>query len=56
MGTLVLVCVLIAEKGRLFGVGAEYEATPALRRLSQLSRCGARRRSSSPGRAGWSCR
>lgn len=27
MGALVLVCVLIAEKGRLFGVGAQY-ATP----------------------------
>jgi DHA1 family bicyclomycin/chloramphenicol resistance-like MFS transporter len=24
MGTLVLICVLIAEKGRLFGVGQEY--------------------------------
>lgn len=30
MGTLVLGCVLIAEKGRLFGVGAEYEAVPAM--------------------------
>ncbi|MEO8758743.1 MAG: multidrug effflux MFS transporter [Devosia sp.] len=29
MGLLVLGCVLIAEKGRLFGVGAEYQATPA---------------------------
>jgi DHA1 family bicyclomycin/chloramphenicol resistance-like MFS transporter len=29
MGTLVLVCVLVAEKGRLFGVGAEYQAVPA---------------------------
>jgi DHA1 family bicyclomycin/chloramphenicol resistance-like MFS transporter len=24
MGALVLICVLIAEKGRLFGVGAQY--------------------------------
>jgi DHA1 family bicyclomycin/chloramphenicol resistance-like MFS transporter len=28
MGSLVLVCVLIAEKGRLFGVGAEYVTPP----------------------------
>jgi len=27
MGTLALVCVLIAERGRLFGVGAEYSHT-----------------------------
>nr|AIA15451.1 drug resistance transporter, Bcr/CflA subfamily [uncultured bacterium] len=27
MGTLVLCCVLIAEKGKLFGVGKEYEPT-----------------------------
>ena len=25
MGTLVLGCILIAEKGKLFGVGKEYE-------------------------------
>lgn len=30
MGVLVLGCVLIAEKGRLFGVGAEYQAVPAM--------------------------
>ncbi|HVY52838.1 MAG TPA: multidrug effflux MFS transporter [Devosia sp.] len=29
MGTLVLVCVLIAEKGRLFGVGVEYQSAEA---------------------------
>ena len=29
MGLLVLVCVLIAERGKLFGVGAEYQAQPA---------------------------
>jgi DHA1 family bicyclomycin/chloramphenicol resistance-like MFS transporter len=29
MGSLVLVCVLIAEKGRLFGVGVEYQTPPA---------------------------
>jgi DHA1 family bicyclomycin/chloramphenicol resistance-like MFS transporter len=29
MGSLVLVCILIAEKGRLFGVGAEYQHAPA---------------------------
>jgi DHA1 family bicyclomycin/chloramphenicol resistance-like MFS transporter len=29
MGVLVLICVLIAEKGRLFGVGKVYEAAPA---------------------------
>jgi DHA1 family bicyclomycin/chloramphenicol resistance-like MFS transporter len=28
MGTLVLTCVLVAEKGKLFGVGKEYEHTP----------------------------
>lgn len=28
MGGLVLVCCLIAEKGQLFGVGAEYQAAP----------------------------
>ena len=30
MGVLVLICVLIAEKGKLFGVGKEYEAAPAM--------------------------
>ena len=30
MGTLVLICVLIAEKGRLFGVGAEYRPKEAM--------------------------
>jgi DHA1 family bicyclomycin/chloramphenicol resistance-like MFS transporter len=30
MGCLVLVCVLIAERGRLFGVGAEYKTPPAV--------------------------
>jgi DHA1 family bicyclomycin/chloramphenicol resistance-like MFS transporter len=30
MGTLVLCCVLIAEKGKLFGVGVEYQAAPAI--------------------------
>ena len=29
MGVLVLCCVLIAERGRLFGVGAEYQTPPA---------------------------
>jgi DHA1 family bicyclomycin/chloramphenicol resistance-like MFS transporter len=29
MGILVLCCVLIAERGRLFGVGAEYQTPPA---------------------------
>lgn len=29
MGTLVLICVLIAEKGKLFGVGAQYATPPA---------------------------
>lgn len=29
MGVLVLICVLIAEKGKLFGVGAEYRTSPA---------------------------
>lgn len=29
MGVLVLVCVLIAERGRLFGVGVEYQTPPA---------------------------
>jgi DHA1 family bicyclomycin/chloramphenicol resistance-like MFS transporter len=29
MGVLVLACVLIAEKGKLFGVGAEYRTSPA---------------------------
>jgi DHA1 family bicyclomycin/chloramphenicol resistance-like MFS transporter len=28
MGVLVLCCVLIAEKGRLFGVGKEYQPAP----------------------------
>ena len=28
MGTLVLGCILIAEKGKLFGVGAEYVTPP----------------------------
>jgi MFS transporter, DHA1 family, multidrug resistance protein len=28
MGLLVLTCILIAEKGRLFGVGAQYETGP----------------------------
>ncbi|MBN9348793.1 MAG: multidrug effflux MFS transporter [Devosia sp.] len=28
MGTLVLSCALVAEKGRLFGVGKEYQPTP----------------------------
>ncbi|MBI4920515.1 MAG: multidrug effflux MFS transporter [Devosia nanyangense] len=28
MGALVLICVLIAENGRLFGVGKEYETAP----------------------------
>jgi DHA1 family bicyclomycin/chloramphenicol resistance-like MFS transporter len=30
MGLLVLGCVLIAENGRLFGIGKEYQATPAM--------------------------
>ena len=30
MGSLALACILIAEKGRLFGVGKEYETAPAL--------------------------
>ena len=30
MGLLVLACVLVAEKGRLFGVGAEYQGAPAV--------------------------
>jgi DHA1 family bicyclomycin/chloramphenicol resistance-like MFS transporter len=30
MGVLVLICVLIAEKGRLFSVGVEYRAAPAV--------------------------
>lgn len=30
MGTLVLCCALIAEKGRLFGVGKEYQPTPVV--------------------------
>jgi MFS transporter, DHA1 family, multidrug resistance protein len=29
MGVLVLTCVLIAERGRLFGVGVEYQTPPA---------------------------
>ncbi|MEQ1901767.1 MAG: multidrug effflux MFS transporter [Devosia sp.] len=29
MGTLVLGCILIAENGRLFGIGKEYETKPA---------------------------
>lgn len=35
MGTSVLICVLIAEKGRLFGVGAEYAAAEAAARRPQ---------------------
>jgi DHA1 family bicyclomycin/chloramphenicol resistance-like MFS transporter len=30
MGLLVMACVLIAEKGRLFGVGAQYAHEPAV--------------------------
>jgi len=30
MGALVLCCVLIAEKGKLFGVGVEYQAAPVI--------------------------
>jgi DHA1 family bicyclomycin/chloramphenicol resistance-like MFS transporter len=30
MGMIVLICILIAEKGRLFGVGAEYQAAKAV--------------------------
>jgi DHA1 family bicyclomycin/chloramphenicol resistance-like MFS transporter len=29
MGVIVLVCALIAERGQLFGVGAEYRAAEA---------------------------
>lgn len=29
MGLLVLACILVAERGKLFGVGKEYEAVPA---------------------------
>jgi MFS transporter, DHA1 family, multidrug resistance protein len=30
MGTLVLICVLVAERGRLFGVSVEYQQVPAV--------------------------
>jgi DHA1 family bicyclomycin/chloramphenicol resistance-like MFS transporter len=34
MGTLSIICVLIAEKGRLFGVGEEY-AKPTVGQAAQ---------------------
>ncbi len=30
MGALALICILVAERGKLFGVGKEYEAVPAI--------------------------